>query len=657
MNSIRTKLAVTVITLFFVALSILAGLNYWQAKKILQQDVENEMAAVAQTRGEKIGMWLENRKTELTAIARSPIMNSKNREAILSYIISEMNNNKIYENIFWTDDKGNYIDTHGVAGSSVNRPYFQPAINGNTFISDPIISPVTGKLVVVVATPIWGEGRVTGLLVGAINIEEVEKLVLEIKVGQTGYAYLLRSDGTIIIHPDQELMNKANISNDPKATADLKEAVGKMIKGETGIASYAYGGVNKYLAYAPVLGTSWSIGVNVPISEAIAKLNAFTWIALVTIIAVLILASLVIFLTADRIAKPLKILEGAASRIAGGDLSVTKINVHSKDELGRLTYAFETMVNNLRGLVREIDGSAEQVAASSEELTANAEQSAQAANQVAISITGTAQGVDRQVDALKTVLGLVEKITAGTREEAAKTQDAVGIASKAVGAADEGNKAVDTAISQMTSIRQTVDNSAKVVAELGERSKEIGQIVETISGIAGQTNLLALNAAIEAARAGEQGRGFAVVAEEVRKLAEQSQEAAKQIAALISDIRGKTDEAVSAMAEGTQEVRRGTEVVDQAGRAFKDIDGHIQEVAGISQKTADGLIKLADASQQVLDGMRQTEQISHEISDQSQTISAATEEQSASMEEIASSSQHLAQLAAQLQLAVAKFKI
>jgi methyl-accepting chemotaxis protein len=109
MNSIRTKLAVAVITLFIVALSILAGLNYWQAKKIIQQDVENELAAVAQTRGGNIGMWLDNRKTELAAIARSPIMTSGNREAMMSYIVAEINNNKIYENIFWTDDKGNYV--------------------------------------------------------------------------------------------------------------------------------------------------------------------------------------------------------------------------------------------------------------------------------------------------------------------------------------------------------------------------------------------------------------------------------------------------------------------------------------------------------------------------------------------------------------------
>ena len=224
-------------------------------------------------------------------------------------------------------------------------------------------------------------------------------------------------------------------------------------------------------------------------------------------------------------------------------------------------------------------------------------------------------------------------------------------------AASEGNKAVDTAIGQMISIWKTVDNSAQVVAELGERSKEIEQIVEAISGIASQTNLLALNAAIEAARAGEQGRGFAVVAEEVRKLAEQSQEAAKQIAKLISDIQGKTGEAVTAMVNGTQEVRRGTEVVDQAGRAFKDINGHVQEVAGIAQGTADGLIRLTAESQQILEGILDVKRTSQEISGQTQTISAASEEQSASVEEIAHSSQHLANLADQLQIIVAKFNL
>jgi len=656
MNSIKTKLALIVISLVTIALSILGGLNYWQAEKILVQDVENEIASVAQNRGGEIGMWLDKSKTELVTIARSPIMMSGNQETMASYIDTEMKNNKIYENLFWTDDKGNYT-TQGVARDASKRPFFQPAMNGNTFISDPSISPVTGKLVVVVATPIRAEGRVIGILAGAIYIEALEKVVTDVKMGETGYAYLLGADGTIIIHPNKEIMNKVNINSDPKATFELKAAVEKMLKGEKGIASYQYDGVHKYLAYAPVAGTSWSIGVNVPASEATARLSAFTWSVLGTIAVVLIFSIILIFWMADRIARPLKILESAASRIAGGDLSITQINIQSKDELGRLGLAFEKMVDNLRILVREIGSSSQQVAASSEEFTANAEQSAQAANQVAISISNTAQGVDHQANVVEVAVGLVGKIVDGAKVETEKTKKSLDIVSRAVRAVGEGNKAVDTAISQMTSIRKTVENSGKVVAELGERSKEIGQIVETISGIAGQTNLLALNAAIEAARAGEQGRGFAVVAEEVRKLAEQSQEAAKHIATLINDIQGKTDEAVVAMDGGNQEVRRGTEIVDQAGKAFKDIDGQVKEVASIAHEMADGLTKLAENSQELLEGMQEMNHISHEISSQTQNISAATEEQSASMEEIASSSHHLAQLAEQLQLAVTKFKI
>jgi methyl-accepting chemotaxis protein len=657
MNSIRIKLAVIVSIVFSIVLGLLAGMNYWQAKKVMVQDAENEITVIAQSCGEELGMWLDTSKTELAAIARSPIMTSGNRESMVPYITKEISNNKMYENIYWTDAQGNYNDTRGVTGNVASRPYFKEAMNGKTFVGDPMISPGTGKMVVIISTPIKNNDRVMGVLVGAVNIEELGKRVGDIKVRQTGYAFVLRADGIFIAHPNKELVNKVNVTEDPKTSPEAKAALAKMLKGEKGLASYTYEGADKYLAYAPIKGTAWSVGVTVPVKEATEKLSAFTMITVVIIIAVLIIAAFLIFLIANRIAKPLQILAGAASRIAGGDISVTKINVNSNDELGHLAGAFQTMAGNLRELVQEISSSSQQVASSSQQLTANVEQSAQAATQVVSSITDTAEGIEQQESKLAAALELVGKIAAGARSEAEKTQNAVERANRAVGAAEEGNKAVDTAIRQMTNIRQTVDNSAQAVAELGERSQEIGQIVETISSIAGQTNLLALNAAIEAARAGEQGRGFAVVAEEVRKLAEQSEEAAKQIAVLIGDIQVKTGAAVAAMAEGTQEVKRGTEVVDKAGQAFVDIDGHVKEVASIASGTADGLNQLADNSQVVVSGMREVEDISREIVSQTQTISAAAEEQSASMEEIAASSQHLAKLAEELQTSVTKFKV
>ena len=248
-------------------------------------------------------------------------------------------------------------------------------------------------------------------------------------------------------------------------------------------------------------------------------------------------------------------------------------------------------------------------------------------------------------------------MSAGIQQVAANTNNVAGTSDKTAVAAQEGNQAIETAVKQMNTIEQTVSKSATVVEKLGERSKEIGQIVDTISGIAGQTNLLALNAAIEAARAGEQGKGFAVVAEEVRKLAEQSQEAAKQIADLIGGIQAETETAVSAMQDGTKEVRKGSEVVNTAGKDFAAIATLVKEVSKEVQDISAAIQQMASGSQQIVDSVKSIDNISKNTAEHAQTVSAAAEEQSASMEQIAASSQSLAKMAETLQSAISHFKI
>jgi len=357
------------------------------------------------------------------------------------------------------------------------------------------------------------------------------------------------------------------------------------------------------------------------------------------------------------ITKPLHSMVLFCQELATGDFRNKPRKLIRKDEIGQLADALANMRDNLRIVFKQVNDSAEQVAASSEELTASAEQSAQAANQVAESISEVANGAEKQVHAINETSAVVEKMSTGIQQVATNTNLAAGKSAQAAETAKEGGKSVEKAVNQMTKIEQTVNNSSQVVATLGARSKEIGQIVDTISGIAGQTNLLALNAAIEAARAGEQGRGFAVVADEVRKLAEQSHDAAKKISTLINGIQGDTDKAVVAMSEGTREVKIGTEVVTTAGNAFGEIATLVTEVSNQVKGISAAIQQMAGGSQQIVSSVKEIDRLSKTAASEAQTVSAATEEQSASMEEIASSSQALANLAMGLREAVSKFQI
>ncbi|MCE5287487.1 MAG: methyl-accepting chemotaxis protein [Pelosinus sp.] len=377
--------------------------------------------------------------------------------------------------------------------------------------------------------------------------------------------------------------------------------------------------------------------------------------AVLALLAVLIAGVLTISIPRD-IKKSLQIIMASTKRYAGGDLRET-ISVRKQDEFGEIGEAINQMVAGIKHTIEKIVHSSTQMTVSSEELTANADQSAQASSQVAGAIMGVAKGAEEQLAAANEASLVVEQMSASIKQAAASASEVVDQSVQAADKANKGLQSVDTAVNQMTHIEQTVAASAEVVAKLGERSKEIGQIVDAIASIAGQTNLLALNAAIEAARAGEQGRGFAVVAEEVRKLAEQSQEAAKQIADLIGEIQSDTDKAVTSMNNGTKEVKVGAEVVNASGHAFHEITSLVNNVSEQVTKISAAIEQMAVGSQQIVGSVKKIDELNKKSSGEVQTVSAATEEQSASVEEIASSSQALAQLAQELQTEVNKFQI
>lgn len=381
-------------------------------------------------------------------------------------------------------------------------------------------------------------------------------------------------------------------------------------------------------------------------------------LGVVAILSLLVGIGIGIFINRSMI-KPIQLTTMNLDKMAHRDYAfvVPKMALNREDEIGQLARAMQTVGDTMKEVIGQLVESSEQLGASSEELTANAEQSAQAANQVAEAISDVAAGASAQLQAVDVTTNAAEQISVSIQKIATDAGDVVSIAQDASRSAKNGEKTVEEATRQMANIERTVGNSAQVVAKLGANSKEIGQIVDTISGIAGQTNLLALNAAIEAARAGEQGRGFAVVAEEVRKLAEQSQEAAKHIANLISEIQGDTDNAVLAMSQGTHEVKLGTEIVHLAGKTFNEIASLVEQVSTQVGSISIAIQQTANGSQQIVSSIQDIDKISRAAVGQTQTVSAATEEQSASMEEIASSSYSLTEMAEKLQRIVTTFKI
>ena len=374
----------------------------------------------------------------------------------------------------------------------------------------------------------------------------------------------------------------------------------------------------------------------------------------------LLVAILAIFISrfiSGRISRPAQEVSAAAATIAAGDLSGPDVAVTTHDEIGELGRSFNTMKANLRQVMQTIQASTEQVTTSAEGLTASAEQSAIASTQVADSITAVAQGAAGQLQAIETTSATVQTLSAGLEEAAASAHEVSDQSSRASRTAVDGAQTVAQAVKQMQSIQETVNFSASVVAKLGESSQEIGQIVDTISGIAAQTNLLALNAAIEAARAGEQGRGFAVVAEEVRHLAEQSQDAAKKITTLISEIQGDTAKAVSSMQAGTREVETGVEVVNSTGVAFNSIETIVLHVADQMKEMSTVIEHMAQGSQEIVTAVAEIDRLSKHASSESENVAAITEEQSAAAEEIAASSQGLEGMAQKMQEAVSKFRL
>lgn len=387
------------------------------------------------------------------------------------------------------------------------------------------------------------------------------------------------------------------------------------------------------------------------VSNAIKMVFGLSILSLITVLTLGFMISRVI-------TKPLKMVVGAVAEIATGNLAIPDLHIDSKDEAGQVAEAVNTMKLNLRKLISEVGNSVEQVAASAQELNASAEQSAEAANSVAQSVMEVANGAEQGKMAVHEANALLAELDKKAKNARGHAEAVTQLAQTANETTGKGEKTIKQAVLQMEKIGVSADKVDKAVNKVAVGSGQIGEIVGLISTIASQTNLLALNAAIEAARAGEHGRGFAVVAEEVRKLAEESQSAAKQIIKLIKENGFNIEEAVMAVKEANDTIVAGVANVRISGDQFSSIAQIAKEVQERAEKVSDAISAVVEESHKVeVISSQRIAQVVKNTSSEAQSVSAATEEQLASMEEIASASESLAQLAQEMSNAVEKFHV
>ncbi|MCY7472208.1 methyl-accepting chemotaxis protein [Bacillus safensis] len=525
------------------------------------------------------------------------------------------------------------------------RPWYQEALkaeNGKQVITKPYVAASTGKMVITIAQKTKDGSGVIGL---DMEIDSLLQKLKEIKIGQKGYAFMMEKDKTVLADPTQ------------KSGSQVNENLASIIfKNKEGSGSYTLKGTDKKVAYVTNELTGWKIGGTMLVSEVEEAAKPVFNTAIIVFSVTLIVAGTLIFFIVRSISKRLSNLARFSKKVSEGDLR-DKLQVQSDDEIGQVGKGFNTMIDSLRSLIGAVQTSVENVASSSEELTASAGQTSKATEHITLAIEQFSSGNESQNDKVELSSVELEEMNRGLQHMNESAESITASSIKSTDIAGEGGQLVEKTASQMNVIDQSVKKAENVISALESKSKDITQILGVINGIADQTNLLALNAAIEAARAGESGRGFSVVAEEVRKLAVQSANSAKEIENLIKEIVQDIDVSQEVFTAVNREVQSGLSFTEQTKVSFHNIFEMTKEISDQLQTMNQTVVQLSKGSAHVSEAVREIADVSRESSANIQDIAASAEEQLASMEEISSSSATLSSMAEELRDLISKFKV
>jgi methyl-accepting chemotaxis protein len=510
----------------------------------------------------------------------------------------------------------------------------------------------------------------TDLLQSVINgdISKIKKLEKEIswtvkKKPIFHNAYIVDFNGNILA-ADQSLQAQGFKSG--QSFHIDKDAVKMVIKMKHSAYSkiYTYGGIKRITGYAPIFEdqdpSKKIIAINaIDFDAKIIKDRTWEMVKGTLLLQLLIpiLAAIITIFFVRSAISPLRKISSHVEDVASGNLKVEAIKMKSKDEIGHLSDDFNKMVTSLKQVIEKVLYQSETIASAAVQLAVGTDQTTHSTLQISEAIQEIAQGAEQQVknaiEANQIVFRISEDI-----EQIVKMMNTVNDSSQdAAATAKHGNTVIQSAVIEMANINEFSEAISHSVDGLQSKSQEIGNIVTLIRNVTEQTNLLALNAAIESARAGEHGKGFAVVAQEVRKLAEQSSQAAQQIGNILTEVQQEISSTVAISEQSYNSVKSGISTVKKAGVSFQQI---LDSVSGIStqiNEVSDAIKQMDKEMRSVTASFHEIEAISHSAHDRAKNIANEAQQQTASMEEIASSTNLFAKMGEDLKKSVEQFSI
>ena len=667
-QSVKGKILMLVIPTVVIGLIVMSGVIFNYAKSAFEEQILTSSMQNTNEVGTGVSEWLDKRMMETHETAATPMAKTVNAELlnqnnIYRYELMKQRYPGVYDSVSWGPFDGSGV-LYGWTASgfkemfNAEKVWYKETMRAekDSFMSSPVISQATGKIIFnSIAVARNDAGQPVSMILAAIYVQSVMDKVHELKLGEKGYSLLVSKEGVYIVNPDEESIMKKKITEEEDPA--LVELGQKMLSGENGVYRFKTAGKDMIAFYTPIKSSGWGMATLAYEDELFKPVTSMMTIMIVISIVIVVLISGAIWVTINRVMKPLGVMMEEMHLLSQGDFRDRPSNIDSQDELGLLASAVTDMRRGVAKVMKAVNDSAESLADSAEALNATTEQSSKAANQVSQSIVKVAEGTNQQLDAVEYTTNTFECLNEAIQEMAKDSEKAAAKTRDASEIAREGEITLKTAIEQIKTIENTSKKTAESVTTLGENSKQIGEIVSTISGIAEQTNLLALNAAIEAARAGEQGRGFAVVADEVRKLAESSQEAAQKISELIKVTQADTEKAINDMASGSDSLKIGVENIISMGEAFRKIIGIVEEVSDRMEDISLSSKSMASNGDEIVDNVREIGETSKATAEEAENVTKATEIQTASIHEIVDESTSLSRMAADLQQEVRKFKV